>query len=102
MIPRRDPMEETNEYQIDERWVSKVSPNEKLLCDGCFDLFHFGHANAFRQAKNFGGILVAAVHADEEIAFGKGSMTVYPLSERIKILTSLRWVDEINPDVPYR
>ena len=33
---------------IDNRWTSKVTEYEKLLCDGCFDLFHFGHANAFR------------------------------------------------------
>ena len=39
----------------------------RIWVDGCFDLFHFGHCNAIRQAKAFGDELVVGIHSDEEI-----------------------------------
>jgi ethanolamine-phosphate cytidylyltransferase len=47
-------MTENNEIRV---WV-----------DGCFDMVHFGHANALRQAKKLGTKLIVGVHSDEEIA----------------------------------
>lgn len=35
-------------------------------------MVHFGHANALRQAKALGDILVVGVHTDAEIAKHKG------------------------------
>jgi ethanolamine-phosphate cytidylyltransferase len=40
--------------------------------DGCFDLMHYGHANALRQAKLLGDQLVVGVVSDEEIVANKG------------------------------
>jgi ethanolamine-phosphate cytidylyltransferase len=40
--------------------------------DGCFDLMHYGHANALRQAKALGDELVVGVVSDEEIVANKG------------------------------
>ena len=37
-----------------------------------FDIVHFGHANALRQAKALGDYLVVGVHTDEEISKHKG------------------------------
>lgn len=37
-----------------------------------FDIVHFGHANALRQAKALGDHLVVGVHTDEEISKHKG------------------------------
>lgn len=37
-----------------------------------YDMVHFGHANALRQAKALGGKLIVGVHTDEEIAKHKG------------------------------
>ena len=40
----------------------------RVWVDGCFDMVHFGHANALRQAKALGHKLIVGVHSDEEIA----------------------------------
>lgn len=44
----------------------------RVYMDGCFDLMHFGHANALRQAKALGDELVVGVVSDEEIVANKG------------------------------
>ena len=49
--------------------------------DGCFDMMHFGHANALRQAKSMGDYLVVGVHSDAEIEKNKGP-TVMKENER--------------------
>ncbi|VDQ16291.1 unnamed protein product [Trichobilharzia regenti] len=36
----------------------------RVWVDGCFDLVHFGHANALRQAKALGDQLIVGVHSD--------------------------------------
>lgn len=43
-----------------------------VYMDGCFDLMHYGHANALRQAKALGDELVVGVVSDEEIIATKG------------------------------
>lgn len=44
----------------------------RVYMDGCFDLMHYGHANALRQAKALGDELVVGVVSDEEIISNKG------------------------------
>lgn len=44
----------------------------RVYMDGCFDLMHYGHANALRQAKSLGDVLVVGVVSDEEIIANKG------------------------------
>lgn len=47
----------------------------KLWLDGCFDGFHYAHANAVRQATKLvpGPVeIVAGVHSDNEITKNKG------------------------------
>lgn len=44
----------------------------RVYMDGCFDLMHYGHANALRQAKALGDELVVGVVSDEEIIKNKG------------------------------
>lgn len=35
--------------------------------DGCFDMMHYGHANALRQAKALGDVLVVGLIPDSQI-----------------------------------
>lgn len=44
----------------------------RVYMDGCFDMMHYGHANALRQARALGDELVVGVVSDEEIKANKG------------------------------
>eukprot|EP01091_Cochliopodium_minus_P012967 TRINITY_DN4060_c0_g1_i1.p1 TRINITY_DN4060_c0_g1~~TRINITY_DN4060_c0_g1_i1.p1 ORF type:complete len:381 (-),score=120.18 TRINITY_DN4060_c0_g1_i1:34-1125(-) len=72
----------------------------RIWVDGCFDMMHFGHANALRQAKQLGDYLVVGVHSDEEIMQQKGP-TVMNEKERYEAVRACRWVDEVVEAAPY-
>ncbi|EUC62270.1 ethanolamine-phosphate cytidylyltransferase [Rhizoctonia solani AG-3 Rhs1AP] len=48
------------------------SPKARLWLDGCFDGFHFAHANAVRQSRKFGDYVIVGVHSDRVIEKNKG------------------------------
>jgi glycerol-3-phosphate cytidylyltransferase len=60
---------------------------------GAFDLFHIGHLNLFRRAKERCDYLVAGVVSDEVLIAHKGVAPVVPLVERIEIVRNCRYVD---------
>jgi ethanolamine-phosphate cytidylyltransferase len=72
----------------------------RVYIDGCFDIMHSGHYNAIRQAKMLGDVLVVGVHSDEEIIRNKGP-PVMNNDERLAIVKSCKWVDEVVFDTPY-
>ncbi|KZV18278.1 ethanolamine-phosphate cytidylyltransferase [Dorcoceras hygrometricum] len=72
----------------------------RVYMDGCFDLMHYGHANALRQAKELGDELVVGVVSDEEIVANKGP-PVLSMQERLALVSGLKWVDEVIADAPY-
>lgn len=72
----------------------------RVWVDGCFDMVHFGHANALRQAKQMGDVLVVGVHSDEEISKHKGP-PVFTEEERYKMVRAIKWVDEVVESAPY-
>ena len=72
----------------------------RVYMDGCFDLTHFGHANALRQAKACGDELVVGLVPDREILRCKGP-PVLKEAERRAVVESFRWVDQMLFDVPY-
>ncbi|PVU93599.1 hypothetical protein BB561_003161 [Smittium simulii] len=72
----------------------------RIWVDGCFDLMHFGHANALRQAKKMGDYLIVGVHSDAEIEKNKGPC-IMTEEERYIAVESCKWTDEIVKDAPY-
>ncbi|MFF7232415.1 adenylyltransferase/cytidyltransferase family protein [Streptomyces sioyaensis] len=60
---------------------------------GVYDLFHVGHLNILRHAKSQCDYLVAGVVSDEMAAQAKGKEPVIPLTERLEIVRSVRFVD---------
>ncbi|XP_062191169.1 ethanolamine-phosphate cytidylyltransferase-like isoform X2 [Phragmites australis] len=72
----------------------------RVYMDGCFDLMHYGHANALRQAKLLGDQLIVGVVSDEEIVANKGP-PVLSMEERLTLVSGLKWVDEVIPNAPY-
>lgn len=70
----------------------KLRKNNKpirVYMDGCFDMMHYGHCNALRQARALGDQLVVGVVSDAEITLNKGP-PVTPLHERYSLSLSLR------------
>lgn len=72
----------------------------RVYMDGCFDLMHYGHANALRQAKALGDELVVGLVPDSEILRCKGPPLMNE-TERLEMVESVKWVDEVVTDVPY-
>lgn len=72
----------------------------RVYMDGCFDLMHYGHANALRQAKALGDELVVGLVPDSEILRCKGPPILND-EERLKLVQSVKWVDEVLTGVPY-
>ena len=59
--------------ELDDEHASKKQRKPvRIWCDGCFDMMHYGHANALRQAKLEGDFLVVGVHSDADITKHKG------------------------------
>ena len=60
---------------------------------GAFDLFHIGHLNLLRQAKERCEFLIAGVVADEVLIEHKRITPVIPLAEQLEIVRNVRSVD---------
>ncbi|KAH1199583.1 Ethanolamine-phosphate cytidylyltransferase [Glycine max] len=72
----------------------------RVYMDGCFDMMHYGHCNALRQARALGDQLIVGVVSDAEIIANKGP-PVTPLHERLIMVNAVKWVDEVIPEAPY-
>lgn len=59
---------------------------------GTFDLFHIGHLNLFRRAKEQCDYLIVAVHDSGK---WKGKETFIPFDERKEIVGACRYVDKV-------
>jgi glycerol-3-phosphate cytidylyltransferase len=64
---------------------------------GAFDLFHIGHLNLLRRAKDQCDFLIAGVVSDEVLIAHKGIIPIIPLAERLEIVRSIRFVDSAFP-----
>jgi cytidyltransferase-like protein len=65
-----------------------------VLTNGCFDLFHAGHANSLINASKFGDYLWVAINSDESIGRLKGKMRPYHQAVRSILLGSIIRVRE--------
>ncbi len=70
----------------------------RIITFGTFDLFHEGHQNILRRAKNLGDYLIVGVSSDE-LSIEKGKKTIWNLEERINFIKKLNIVDEIFVEV---
>ena len=67
----------------------------KVITFGTFDVFHIGHINILARAKKQGDYLVVGVSSDQLNFEKKQRYPVYPQDQRMRILESLRFVDEV-------
>lgn len=61
---------------------------------GAYDLFHVGHLNLLRLAKQRCDYLIAGVVSDEMCELLKGVTPVIPEQERLEIVANIAFVDE--------
>ena len=59
---------------------------------GTFDLFHIGHLNLLRRAKDYCDYLIVGVHDSGK---WKGKETFIPLDERKEIVGACKYVDKV-------
>ena len=64
---------------------------------GAFDMFHIGHLNLLRNAKELCDYLIVGVSTDELIESYKYKTPVIPFEERYAIIESVRYVDQVVP-----
>lgn len=64
---------------------------------GVFDLFHVGHLNLFERCKAQCKYLIVAVCDDEYVREIKKKEPVIPFEQRMRIISSLKCVDEVVP-----
>lgn len=97
-----NPDEPTDPYQMYGMGpVPKKKPGViRIWVDGCFDMLHFGHTNALRQARNLGHELFVGSHSNEEVIQFKGP-PIMDAAERYEALRACKWVDYVVEDYPY-
>lgn len=92
----------TNKHQFGlSSYDYKVSNNRiatrKIITvgylSGTFDLFHIGHLNLLKRAKQECDYLIVGVH---ESGAWKGKETFIPFDERVEIIKSIKYVDEVH------
>lgn len=69
-----------------------------FIC-GFFDLLHDGHIDILKQAKSKCEYLIVAVGTDEFMRQRKSREPVLTYEQRIAIVKSIRYVDEVIPEI---
>lgn len=64
---------------------------------GVFDMFHIGHLNILRRAKEKCDYLIVGVSTDKVVEDYKHHKPIIPFEQRLAIVGAIRYVDEVVP-----
>lgn len=62
---------------------------------GVYDMFHVGHLNILRRAKEKCDYLIVGVSTDKCVESYKGRTPIIPFEQRSAIVAAIRYVDEV-------
>ncbi|HCN9095269.1 TPA: adenylyltransferase/cytidyltransferase family protein, partial [Escherichia coli] len=68
---------------------------KRIITFGTFDVFHVGHINIIERAKKLGDYLIVGVSSDELNFSKKQRYPIYNQTDRLKIISSMKCVDEV-------
>ena len=66
---------------------------------GVFDMFHIGHLNILKRAKAQCDFLIVGVSTDELVLQDKKKTPIIPFEDRITIVESIKYVDQVVPQI---
>ncbi|PKH01600.1 glycerol-3-phosphate cytidylyltransferase [Psychromonas sp. MB-3u-54] len=69
--------------------------NKRVITFGTFDVFHVGHINILERCASLGDTLIVGVSSDALNFSKKNRDPIYDQESRLKIIQSLRFVDEV-------
>lgn len=64
---------------------------------GVYDMFHMGHLNILKRAKEQCEFLIVGVTTDELCLQRKNKRPIIPEADRIAIVEAIRYVDKVVP-----
>lgn len=62
---------------------------------GVFDMFHIGHLNILKRAKEQCEFLIVGVSTDELVEYYKHKIPIIPFMERMAIVEAIKYVDQV-------
>lgn len=66
---------------------------------GVYDMFHIGHLNILRRAKEQCDFLIVGVSTDELVEKEKHKSPIIPFADRMAIVEAIRYVDKVVPQI---
>jgi glycerol-3-phosphate cytidylyltransferase len=69
--------------------------SKRIITFGTFDVFHIGHVNLLERVQSLGSTLIVGISSDELNFSKKQRFPIYPQEDRLKIIQSLCFVDEV-------
>lgn len=64
---------------------------------GVYDMFHIGHLNILKRAKEQCDYLIVGVSTDELVRHDKNKTPIIPFADRCAIVEAIRYVDKVVP-----
>lgn len=88
--------------------MGKVKMEDSILMNkiigytsGVYDMFHIGHLNVIKRAKERCDFLIVGVSTDEVVEQNKNKKPIIPFEERVAIVEAIKYVDQVVPQERY-
>jgi len=73
----------------------------RVYADMVADLFHYGHVEFLKQARELGDYLLVGICGDDVVEAHKRK-SILTMEERVISVAGCRWVDEVLPNAPWK